>query len=434
MIAKFKDGRLIDNRYTEYDESGVASQVMQEDFMQNKQAWESDESSGKSEVLSSNSLKLEAKADNTIIRTNYIQINQDEDFSIEGFVNLLDEKNNLKGYGLTLGFKDWSNYLLFIVSGNGSYKIQNTFEGMNLLIKDWTSSSAINQGKAGNLLKVVKIGDKMVFSINGTIVERADVVRFRGGYCGLLVGGKGNFSLSNLILREYGSSKSSTQTPSSISKSDEDNWDGNGTGFFIDKRGYLATNHHVINGAKTIQVNILRNGILCKYRAEIVQSDPQNDLAIIRINDSNYTNFDDIGYNFNTSVMDVGTSVFALGYPMANIMGQEVKFTDGKISARTGIQGDATVYQISVPIQPGNSGGPLFDYDGNLIGVTSSGLNRDFQTENVNYAIKSSYLKALIDILPIQLDLPNNSLIKTKSLTEKIKMLDNYVALILIKH
>ena len=125
--------------------------------------------------------------------------------------------------------------------------------------------------------------------------------------------------------------------------------------------------------------------------------------------------------------------MFALGYPMADIMGQEVKFTDGKISARTGIQGDATVYQISVPIQPGNSGGPLFDYDGNLVGITSSGLNRDLQTENVNYAIKSSYLNALIDVLPIRLNIPNDITIRNKSLTEKIKILDDYVALILIK-
>ena len=72
---------------------------------------------------------------------------------------------------------------------------------------------------------------------------------------------------------------------------------------------------------------------------------------------------------------------------MADVMGNELKFTDGKISSKSGIQGDARVYQISVPIQPGNSGGPLFDMRGNVVGITSSGLNRDyFKSENVNYA------------------------------------------------
>ena len=63
---------------------------------------------------------------------------------------------------------------------------------------------------------------------------------------------------------------------------------------------------------------------------------------------------------------------------MASIMGKEVKFTYGKISSKSGIQGDVRVYQISVPIQPGNSGGPLFDMDGNVVGITSSGLNREY--------------------------------------------------------
>jgi len=117
---------------------------------------------------------------------------------------------------------------------------------------------------------------------------------------------------------------------------------------------------------------------------------------------------------------------------MTPIMGTEIKFTDGKISSKTGFQGDITKYQISVPIQPGNSGGPLFDYDGNLIGITSSGINPDL-TENVNYAIKSIYLKSLVDVLNYKLSLPNSKLISSKTLTEKIKILSDYVVYIKVK-
>ncbi|MEA4968058.1 MAG: serine protease, partial [Bacteroidaceae bacterium] len=211
-------------------------------------------------------------------------------------------------------------------------------------------------------------------------------------------------------------------------------WKGNGSGFFIDYRGYIATNHHVVKDANEIEVEFIRNSQRYAFKVEVIQSDKQNDLAILKIIDNSFNFFESIPYNFQSSLSDVGTNVFALGYPMTNIMGSEIKFTDGKVSSKTGIQGDITMYQISVPIQAGNSGGALFDYDGNLIGITSAGLNRDyFNSENVNYAIKTSYLKNLIDVLPVSIQLPNDKTIATKTLTEKIKILSDYVVLIKIK-
>jgi S1-C subfamily serine protease len=95
---------------------------------------------------------------------------------------------------------------------------------------------------------------------------------------------------------------------------------------------------------------------------------------------------------------------------------------------------DITSYQIQVPIQPGNSGGPLFDFKGNLIGITSSGINRELNlTENVNYAIKSSYLLSLVDVLPEIISLPSSTQLASKKLTEQIKVLSDYVVLIKVK-
>ncbi len=137
---------------------------------------------------------------------------------------------------------------------------------------------------------------------------------------------------------------------------------------------------------------------------------------------------------FSSTIKDVGSEVFALGYPIANVMGDEIKFTDGKISSKTGIEGDITVYQISVPIQPGNSGGPLFDSKGNLVGITSSALNKEyFNSENVNYAIKTTYLKNLIDVMPESITLPNSIGIYNKPLTEKIKLLSDFIPMIRVK-
>ena len=157
-------------------------------------------------------------------------------------------------------------------------------------------------------------------------------------------------------------------------------------------------------------------------------------MAIIQISDPAFKTLPTIPYVFNYSIKDVGTDVFALGYPMADVMGDEIKFTDGKISAKTGIEGDIRVYQISVPIQHGNSGGPLFDSKGNLVGITSSMLNKEmFNSENVNYAIKSSYLKNLIDVMPENITLPNHLDIYNKTLTEKIKLLSDFIPIIRVK-
>ena len=210
------------------------------------------------------------------------------------------------------------------------------------------------------------------------------------------------------------------------------NWKGNGSGFFISEKGFIATNYHVIKDANEIQVEYYQKGIKQEYSAKIIATDKQNDLAILKINDSNFKTLSRIPYIFNFNLKDVGAEVFTLGYPLEFIMGGEIKYTDGKISSKTGWQGDVTVYQITVPIQPGNSGGPLFDNLGNLIGITSSGIKPDV-AQNVNYAIKTTYLKNLIDIVPEKIELPNDISIYDKTLTEKIKVLSDFIPIVRVK-
>jgi len=140
-------------------------------------------------------------------------------------------------------------------------------------------------------------------------------------------------------------------------------------------------------------------------------------------------NFPSIPYAIKTSIQDVGTGVFALGYPMSNILGEEIKVTDGIISSKTGYKGDVVTYQISAPIQAGNSGGPLFDKLGNIVGITNAGIP---DAQNVGYAIKTSYLKNLLDSAPMPIVLPVNNTISGLQFTEKIKRLTPFVVLIKI--
>lgn len=203
-----------------------------------------------------------------------------------------------------------------------------------------------------------------------------------------------------------------------------------GSGIIITTNGIIVTNHHVIEGASVIDIQLTRNGEVKTYRSKVLVDDKTNDLALLKIEDVSFQNFLSIPYALKTSICDVGTSVFAMGYPMSNYLGEEVKITDGLISSKTGYQGDIVTYQISVPIQHGNSGGPLFDKQGNLVGITNAGIP---EADNVGYAIKTSYLKNLIDVSPIPINIPSNNKILNLSFTEKIKVLSDYIVHIKIK-
>ena len=220
--------------------------------------------------------------------------------------------------------------------------------------------------------------------------------------------------------------------PSSPSDNSSENWAGSGSGFFISRTGHIATNYHVVDGMTKFQVEYYQNGKKYTYPAKVISTDPSNDMAIIRIDHKDFTTIPEIPYKFATRTKEVGTDVFTLGYPLTFIMGEEIKYTRGEISAKSGFQGDIRTYQISVPITNGNSGGPLFDYDGNIVGITSSGLRKDI-ADNVNYAIKAIYLQTLIDACQENIELPTGIDLTGKSKPEIIKALQGFVVLIKVR-
>lgn len=196
-----------------------------------------------------------------------------------------------------------------------------------------------------------------------------------------------------------------------------------GTGFALNYR-YVATNYHVVKDAKTIEVAGINGNPTIYYSASVVATDKANDLAIIRINDSRFNGFNAIPYSVTTRLADVGEDVFVLGYPLTQALGNEIKLTNGIVSSRTGYLGDVSIYQMSAPVQPGNSGGPMFDSNGNVIGIVVSGVPG---AENVGYAIKTSYLKTLIESAGLNVRFPTNNTISTLSLAEKVKRVKNFV-------
>ncbi len=196
-----------------------------------------------------------------------------------------------------------------------------------------------------------------------------------------------------------------------------------GTGFALNK-GYIVTNYHVVEDAKSIVVKGVKGNFTNAFNAEVVATDKYNDLALLKIKDNRFTGFGTIPYKVKTTTSEVGEDVFVLGYPLTGTMGDEIKLTTGVISSKTGFQGDISLYQISAPVQPGNSGGPLFDGKGNLIGIVNS---KHTGAENAVYAVKTSYLKTLVESVSSSSVIPANSTISGQPLTGKVKAVKNFV-------
>jgi serine protease Do len=161
-----------------------------------------------------------------------------------------------------------------------------------------------------------------------------------------------------------------------------------GTGFALTSEGYLVTSYHVIQGADSVLIEGRNHQ---RYHAEPVYSDVKHDLAILRITDKKFTGFGRLPYAVKSGQADLGERVFTLGYPR-----EDVVYGEGSLSARSGFEGDTAFYQVSIPVNPGNSGGPLLDERGNLIGVVSGRQN---DAQSAAFATKSSYLVRLVDSL-----------------------------------
>ena len=160
-----------------------------------------------------------------------------------------------------------------------------------------------------------------------------------------------------------------------------------GTGFLIDGKGYLATNAHVVKNSSTV---IVQNNKGQEFIAKIVFLDNSKDLAILKITDEEYKPIT-LPYGISKSSTDIAEPIYTFGYPR-----NEIVYGEGYLSAKTGFNGDTLTCQIDVPANPGNSGGPIFNESGEVIGILST---RQLQTEGAVFAIQSKYIYKALDEL-----------------------------------
>ena len=192
-----------------------------------------------------------------------------------------------------------------------------------------------------------------------------------------------------------------------------------GTSFAVSSDGILATNYHVIRGLDSVWVSNYSDSLV-RYTAAIIYRDEELDIALLRIIDPDFTGFGRLPYSIPVKGADMGEYVYTLGYSK-----QEIVFGEGSISSISGHNSDTTAYQVSIPVNPGNSGGPLFDANGNLLGMISG---KNTHKDGVGFAIKSHYiynaLKVIADSDPEnQPDLLFKNLITGKKRTDQLRTL-----------
>ncbi len=154
-----------------------------------------------------------------------------------------------------------------------------------------------------------------------------------------------------------------------------------GSGFALNRDGFVLTSFHVVEDAKSVFIS---NEKFDQLKMKVVYTNPQLDMALLKVDDDKFKGFEEVPYSLRKAVADPGEKVYTLGFPR-----EEMVFGEGSVSSYTGYEGDTAAYQISIPVNPGNSGGPLFDNQGNLIGIISG---RNASAEGASFAVKSKWL------------------------------------------
>ena len=307
----------------------------------------------------------------------------------------VDWKYNLKGCddarSLKLAYdnleKIVENVILKFIYENSSEEYQNNIE--NLL-------TSLNEDKKDDYSEVVKEINLKINLVNGNnlITTESNIQDTEN---------------ENSLTDNEEVVTDNEEVVETKSNDDELKFYGSGTGFFISNKGHIVTNNHVIHGCQYVTYN--------DESLQILHNDTFNDLAILKSNNKT-SNFISVTDRITPAK---GQSIFVLGYPFGKITSSESKVTAGIISSLQGLGNNYSHIQIDAAIQPGNSGGPVFDNNGELVGITVATADYKYFEEaygilpqNMNFAIKSSVLRNFLESVNIEI-IEDNS---TKDMTK----------------
>ena len=363
------------------------------------------------------------KLNDTEFNTSFPFDDLDNDYSIE---LSLDLNSNLDNSFISLfwgGYNYSNGYYLTIF--NRQYRLVSVIEDIEVPLSEYTN---IERNYRDNIrLKIIQNQGMTFVSIDGDVIfyfadnETGNYLPLQGSHIGFLTE---NMTCKYLKIEEFNQSDSHSG-----------NFTGNtGTGFAINRNGYIATNYHVIEDVdEGITVTGINGQFERKYNAEIVDLDKANDLAILKIN----SDLIDIPYSINTNDNIVTQEVYAYGFPLTDLMGNSMSFTKGIVNKNTGMGDDIRFLQHEATLQPGNSGGPLFDKNGNVVGINTLTVNKGYEdyigvdVENVFYSLKSKYL---IDLMrKNNLSFSRRNILKGEEISNQYEYIKDYIYFIEVK-
>lgn len=199
-----------------------------------------------------------------------------------------------------------------------------------------------------------------------------------------------------------------------------------GTGFLIDAKGFVVTNAHVLQGSSFVS---LVNNKGNEFTAKIVYVDAKKDIAILKITDADFIPFKALPYSITKSgTVNLGEEVFTLGYPR-----NEITYSKGDVSAKSGYNGDTLSFQVQMSANPGNSGGPLLNNKGEVLGILS---RRETDAEGVSFAIKSKNIYSVIeqlkeeDSISKKIKLPSYSVVNGMNREDQITKIQDCIFIV----
>lgn len=193
------------------------------------------------------------------------------------------------------------------------------------------------------------------------------------------------------------------------------------TGFLIDGNGFIVTNAHVVNNAKNL---IVENKKGEQYITIPIYVNKLTDLAILKITDTSFKKINSLPYSIRKTTAELGDQIFTLGYPR-----EEIVYGEGYLSAKSGYSGDTASYQLSISVNPGNSGGPVINKNGEVIGIISS---KETNADGVVFAIKSKNIYTALDEIKKDqsIKLPSSASIKGMERIQQIKKIQDCVFIV----
>lgn len=270
--------------------------------------------------------------------------------------------------GIIFGYKDADNYNAFLLSANGKYLVYRKVGGTAETIQPWTRSSMINQGHVSNQMKIDRSGKDTEFYVNDELVFTSNALVFYGDTIGL---NSYDATTGETLFTDFFASQAAVK-PRYEAPATVDPWKSGSTGLLFHKSGLILTTLGNLADMASIETGIVVGADLVFFKCSIALSDPESNLAILRISDPKFKIGADLPFKLMSDSPIVGLTAFSMGYPpslTAAKNGNEISAAQGSVEGFKESGAVISRMTLATPLQPFTPGSPVFNEKGEILGI-----------------------------------------------------------------